>query len=99
MSVLLCMQFFPEEVKFYMVEPTPEEIKILKRAHNHFINTEELDDKTYKAVMYAMAATSEYKSGWDDVPKSVVGKWVGNKLDLRRPTPVSARLIVTGMYM
>ena len=99
MSVLLCLQFFPEEVKFYTINPTADEIELLKRAHGKFINMDELNAKEEKAVMYVLAAASEHKEGWDGVPKSVIGKWAGNKIDDRRPPKIRGRLVITGMMV
>ena len=97
MSVLLCLQFFPEEVKFYTINPTPAEVELLKLAHGKFINMDELSAKEEKAVMYLLAAASDHKDGWDGVPKSVVGKWSSNLLSGKRPAKINGRLVITGM--
>jgi hypothetical protein len=99
MSVLLCIQELPECVKFYQIEPTTKEIALLKKAHGNFINLTEMPKDVAHAVLYILAAASDYKNGWDGIPKAVIGKWAGCRVDESRPAKVSGRLVITGMAM
>lgn len=100
MSVLLCIHYIPENVEFYQVDPTEDEIRILKLAHDKYLNTINLTKADNKALMYVLAAVSDQKMGWDGVPKSVIGKWADKRVPESSPAKIHAkRLVITGMLV
>jgi hypothetical protein len=103
-NVLLCINNVPDSLDFfYLPNITLDDLKVLRKAHGHYLNSDAEGDVA-TAICSIMAAVErpEYKDSWrSDAPKDWCAKnWLQYKVDLEKSVPIEAcRLVITGQMM
>lgn len=102
-QALICIFDGCDAPTYFSVLVTADEVKVLKLAHNTFLNGDELTAEQDLAVSSVLAACDEHRQNWRGVallPGWIDKGWCKRKLDTSKicVLPEKAALVITGCY-
>lgn len=91
MKVLIVYELNPDGCEFYLVEVDEKQVDILKKCHNRFINSDDMNEEM-EYLSIAISEKQDLYDGDENLPHASI--WLDKRIDRSEPFKVEADLIV-----